>query len=580
MITQEAKRYAAAGLKVVAIGDKKLPFKKYKWGNTDGLKYIDGASGVGIACGKDSNGIECLDFDNHIGNAEDIADSFITDEVVSQMYLDKKIVIESTPSGGFHIIFQCDYNEGNLKLSNQNNGDKVDCVIETRGEGGYFVCSPTDGYNWINLQDENGKDVVNDICDLTRISKEERSYLIQLAKSYDNVSKVETQPYIAPPKNVNQNVNIIDIYHQDPNSIQEAMGILEGNGWKFRDRRYGKGYELVRPDKNFKDGISATFGYVAENCFYVFTSSAYPFEPNKGYNPFLIKSLLEHNGNHKECAKELYQRYDFEPIKIESTPKDLEKLEAELMLNKLDVEDKIEKPPTILSVREKVATSSVLIPVLSCGDLSLLQGLQKSKKTFFTSSIAVSLLNNDVHNKLHSSMPFGRDRFAFFDTEQSPYYAQKTNRRIYLTSKSSNFDYFALRDKNPTQRRELIEYYLKKNHQCSFIFIDGIVDLLYDFNDLKECTELVQWVMSITKKYNVHCLMILHENIGSGKARGHIGTMLSQKAETVLKIEKDENDTARSTISAKDTRGKGFKDFSIVIDENGTPTFDESALKL
>ena len=81
--------------------------------------------------------------------------------------------------------------------------------------------------------------------------------------------------------------------------------------------------------------------------------------------------------------------------------------------------------------------------------------------------------------------------------------------------------------------------------------------------------------MHITKEYNIHCSCILHENASGGKARGHIGTMLAQKAETVLKIEKHGTEHNRSTISANDTRGLQFAPFDIVIDNNGIPELVE-----
>jgi hypothetical protein len=250
-------------------------------------------------------------------------------------------------------------------------------------------------------------------------------------------------------------------------------------------------------------------------------------------------------------------------------------LTNKLYETRLDPSKVIQKQPTLLSVSQRSGTSSIHIPIFSLGDLSLIQGRQKSKKTFFTSSIAVSLLNPNKFDILVSTAPTGTT-LAIFDTEQSAYHAQKTNQRIEYMAGSNNFYYFAFRDSTPTERKELIEHFLKGHKgTISYILIDGIVDLLYDFNDLKECSELVQWIMHITKEYNIHCSCILHENASDGKARGHIGTMLAQKAETVLKIEKHGTEHNRSTISANDTRGLQFQSFDIVIDNNGIPELVE-----
>ena len=246
----------------------------------------------------------------------------------------------------------------------------------------------------------------------------------------------------------------------------------------------------------------------------------------------------------------------------------LEQLTNRLYQTRLDPSKEIELPPTLLSVREYSGTQSFYKPIFTLGDLSLIQGRQKSKKTFFTSSVCVSLLNEFAFiDKLSPDAP-ENTTIAIFDTEQSDYYAQITNKRIAKLSGTNEFYYFALRDSDPKERREIIECFLYSHKKkISYILIDGIVDLLYDFNDLKECSELVQWVMRITKEYNVHCSCILHENNSDGKARGHVGTMLAQKAETVLKIEKNQSDTNRSSITGIDTRGMGFTPFDIEIDQ-------------
>ena len=48
----------------------------------------------------------------------------------------------------------------------------------------------------------------------------------------------------------------------------------------------------------------------------------------------------------------------------------------------------------------------------------------------------------------------------------------------------------------------------------------------------------MQW----TDDRQIHIHTILHQNKGDENARGHIGTELNNKAETVLLVEKDKND--------------------------------------
>lgn len=240
-------------------------------------------------------------------------------------------------------------------------------------------------------------------------------------------------------------------------------------------------------------------------------------------------------------------------------------LDQLLYQSRLDPRKTIEKPPSIFYMIERSGTTTKNIPIFSKGDLSLLQGAQKTKKTWLLSSFATALLNNDIYTDMFYTECNGK--VAYFDTEQSLYFAQITNQRIAKISGTEDYFYFALREYSPEQRMQIIQYFVSTHKDVEFVFIDGIVDLLYDFNDLKECSNLVQWIMQLTKKHEFHCLTILHENFADKKARGHIGSMLSQKAETVLRIEKSRHDENTSTISSKDTRGMSFSSFDLRIDQ-------------
>jgi len=69
---------------------------------------------------------------------------------------------------------------GNLKLSLWDNGNSM---IETRGEGGYVIVSPTEGY--VPMQ--------GDLLNLTQITYDERDYLIEKCKKLNHNSRVDIQ---------------------------------------------------------------------------------------------------------------------------------------------------------------------------------------------------------------------------------------------------------------------------------------------------------------------------------------------------------------------------------------------------
>ena len=84
----------------------------------------------------------------------------------------------------------------------------------------------------------------------------------------------------------------------------------------------------------------------------------------------------------------------------------IKQLTNKLYDTRLDPAKEIDEPPVLLSVVERLGTQTIYKPIFSLGDLSLIQGRQKSKKTFFTSAICTSILNEySFMNKLSPTPP-------------------------------------------------------------------------------------------------------------------------------------------------------------------------------
>lgn len=231
-------------------------------------------------------------------------------------------------------------------------------------------------------------------------------------------------------------------------------------------------------------------------------------------------------------------------------------------------------PKPILSIKQLDHNyEQTLIPILNRGDISLLSGLQKSRKTFLCSCIISAMIKGSYSNLLFSQ---NVRKVAYIDTEQGDYHAGKTANRIHNITKS-NFNYLKLRTLNPKERKEVIEDLLLQNKDIDFVIIDGLVDLLYDFNNLKESQDTIQWLMKLSTSTDTHILNVLHTNFGeNNKPRGHLGSIATQKVETHLHIEKiKEEGRTLSLISAKDTRDKEFNPFELEIDGLGIPQLSE-----
>lgn len=212
-------------------------------------------------------------------------------------------------------------------------------------------------------------------------------------------------------------------------------------------------------------------------------------------------------------------------------------------------------------------------PVMSLGNISTTIGGAKSKKTFYSTMIASSFCGCDKF-ALNGNL-LGR-KLLYVDTEQSKYHVQKILARVKVLSNNLNdIDIISLRDFDSQDLRlAIIEYILRNNKlKYSIVIIDGIVDLVKDYNNLAECSRIVSKLMSWSSIYNLHINNIVHVNKNSPHARGHLGNELMNKSETIFRVHKD--DEVFSTVSCEASRNKGFKKFTFRIDQDGLPKRDE-----
>jgi Trp operon repressor len=100
------------------------------------------------------------------------------------------------------------------------------------------------------------------------------------------------------------------------------------------------------------------------------------------------------------------------------------------------------------------------------------------------------------------------------------------------------------------------------------VVIDGIRDLLADFNDVKESSRIINELMIITTTYNCGIITVIHTNKADNNARGHLGSELYNKAETVLQVA---NKDGTASVKPHHSRNIEIEPFSFrVVD--GLPT--------
>jgi len=223
-----------------------------------------------------------------------------------------------------------------------------------------------------------------------------------------------------------------------------------------------------------------------------------------------------------------------------NTPVNDEKLQAKLEGVRLRADEEFEEPDYTLS-----QNGTGFAPR---GNIMALMAEMKHGKTFVNTTFAAAVIRGEF---LGLKAEIENARVLFFDTEQDKSDGQRIQRRVqYINgwdfkddeSHQEQFRIYHLRELPFDDRRELIDYAVR-HYRPDVVFIDGIRDLLQDFNSLDESADLIQWMMTLSSECNCAIWTVLHVNPNSDKMRGHLGTELGNKVTDVMRVVKHKDKT-------------------------------------
>lgn len=275
-----------------------------------------------------------------------------------------------------------------------------------------------------------------------------------------------------------------------------------------------------------------------------------------------VQLVQKSNLEHKSLEVSMLEKDDFSD----------EELESYLSKGEIKATDKVTIPPKILFVGD--------CTIATFGNFSVSTGKAKSKKTFNISAMVAAAVTNTTVLNYRACLPEGKRKILYFDTEQSKYHCHNVLERIYkLSGLSVKKDdprllFWGLREYTPKLRIALIDYALRKHQEVGLVIIDGLRDLMYDINNGKEATDVMTVLMAWTSVYDLHIHTVLHLNKNDNNPRGHIGTELENKAETVLIISKNLQNNSISEVRPMHMRDKEFSTFAFHIDDNKLPVLD------
>lgn len=227
----------------------------------------------------------------------------------------------------------------------------------------------------------------------------------------------------------------------------------------------------------------------------------------------------------------------------------------------VDLSIDVPEPVPVLKQGDKV--------IFTRGNVSVIGGKAKSFKTFTTVLFASEFLHVES------------DSVLIVDCEMHISHTYKTARRIHklmgwdTDRNNERLTVLSLREYSRNERMEIFREAIRHLNP-RLVFLDGIGDIVTDFNNIEESAKAVDLLMKLSSEYDCHICCILHVNKCNGQLHGHLGSKIVEKSETVLSVIRDGD---VSTVEPSYTRNIAPDAFTFRINENGLPECCDAPVK-
>ena len=216
------------------------------------------------------------------------------------------------------------------------------------------------------------------------------------------------------------------------------------------------------------------------------------------------------------------------------------------------------------------------------GGIHAVTGQSGNGKTMTLAQFIAAILGGSFGNlsyNLNEEIPNPTVLYIDTEMEEANTISMK-NRVLSMTGRiiGENYDDFIVlmlreaqgNDKNESSaikrwRLTLKAIYEYKPTAC---FIDGLLDVVSDFNSNTECQEIIYQCMQAATHYGISLWCLVHQNPGADKLVGHLGSMLERKVTDVFVTKKEKNDTtgdATFTVHQMKARGKDVPDWQFKV---------------
>lgn len=242
------------------------------------------------------------------------------------------------------------------------------------------------------------------------------------------------------------------------------------------------------------------------------------------------------------------------------------------------------------------------VPMSPLGGIQAVSGQKKNGKTFLVVQLMAAILGVNSE-RVKRYLPGLRvpqrtldhlghlPKVLWVDTEMEELNSAKVLRRVHwlcevqMDKPFERFNVLWLRSVSDTkdaaggvtERAYAKRYRIIKNAidilQPDVVFIDGIRDIIGDFNDNEASSSLVLDLMSIAQEKGICIWNTLHmnprpRNDDESKMRGHLGTELGNKiTDTLVSIKHKQDGQVWFCVKQDDARDKDLEDWEFIVND-------------
>jgi hypothetical protein len=489
---------------------------------------------------KEHSGLVCIDFD-HLENVQEFKDMIIKDTHIMIAFV--------SPSGdGLKVV---------VKIPANINTHKGSC----KALNNYFKNDKLDNFE--------------DIARVCFESYDKDIYYNKYSVLFDKIIHDE----VVTSKKIEHNTDGIDIFNKLKTWIEKSESYTDGNKHKFLVKFSGS---LNRFGVNQYEAINLLISHykyaaseVKEKDFETIVRNVYRNYSGQFNTEFFEKTGIAYNRVTRiETAKDFYNEF--------SEENKTTTLKNKLLNHLITFDNYIPKPPAILSIRNEFDFRE--IPIMTLGNISVIKGKAKSKKTYLVKIFGATLLKNfEIFRNIYPSLPEDKRNVVIIDTEQSKYDTSRLTHQIITLSKTNDtyLSVFNFRGLSSKELKELIKFIVETFSNIGIIFLDQVADLVRSLNSEEEAVDTVKFLELISAEKNIHICGIVHINKQDNFAQGWLGTQLMKKAETIINVSKNPKFSKFGIVEPDLTRGEEFEPFIFSINEHGLPeltphsTYDE-----